>query len=68
MAAQKIVLEQSYTAAQLAELWQVHERTVCRRCVAGQLPGAWLDSAGWRIPASAAAEYQRRRQIVEARP
>lgn len=62
------VVEFQYTADQLAALWQVHSKTVKRRCEEGLIPGAWLDDAGWRIPASGAVEYQRLRTLksVEA--
>jgi len=56
-------VEFSFTTDQLAALWQVHRKTIIRRCEAGDLPGAWLDDSGWRIPASAAVRYQMARTI-----
>lgn len=60
-------VEFSFTSDQLAALWQVHRKTIIRRCESGDLPGAWLDDSGWRIPASAAVRYQQARTIKAPR-
>jgi len=63
----QISVEFSFTSQQLAALWQIHNKTVVRRCDNGAIAGAWLDESGWRIPTSSVVEYQRARQLSEVK-
>ena len=49
-----------FTVAGLAKHWAVSIRTITRRIDSGQLPGAWRDPSGWRIPRAAVLDFERR--------
>ena len=41
------------SAAEIAELWEVSERSVRNYCAQGRVPGAFLTGKTWSIPADA---------------